>query len=483
MGLFEHFPYTNFHELNLSWLLRDLKALSGKMEDLEKYIHDLNIPEDVKEIMDQWLQDGTLEDIVQEAVEESLEQELVHPEKVQLHAFLTTSGRDTGTVYGDCVLITGSVNGIVDMGWDPSIPVLRQKIQELEITKLDFVVLSHYHNDHITDNFPAALGNLIGTGIDLSGCTFYLPHRGIDWSLFNGTEENWSARESAVKGAITANGLQWVEPYNLQEVQLTSGIKLRFSNIGDYTDYYSYELSQNNVPMGHTMYNCFSMVTELYVYDRVILFTGDITQVAQEKLAGLYNNIEVYKIEHHGLETYCPANWINSFSPQYVLLCNYSGLYIEQANDPANLLRPCLTAKLNQGATLVQSQYDTVLEVSYTGTDVLEGAGYAGGVVGRAVRQMLHYNDDLNDIIYPGAYCTYNAAMSVSIANVPYNWGAFRLEVEELAGANSVGRIQKLYPNSGTYIGYWFRLITASTVGEWRYIETSDFTALQPTTP
>lgn len=482
MGLFEHFPYTNFHELNIDWLLRELKKAGAQIEDLEKFIHDLDIPEDVKQIMDEWLEDGTIEDLIEEAVEEALDKELLHPDKVQLHTFLTTSGRTTGTVYGDCILVTGSVNGIIDFGYDPAIPALRHKIQDLEITKLDFVVISHYHNDHITDNFPAALGNLIGTGVDLSHCVFYLPHKGIDWSLFQGPEENWSARESAVKGAITGQGLTWVEPANLQEVELTTGIKMRFSNIGDYTDYYTYDLSQNNVPMGHTMYNCFSMVTELYVYDRVILFAGDITQVAQEKLAGLYDNVEVYKIEHHGLETYCPDNWLNSFSPKYVLLCNYSGLYLDDNNTPQYLLRPCLTAKLNQGATLLQSQYDAVVEVSYEGSKVLEGVGFQGGIIGRPVRQMLHYGDDLNDILYPGAYCTYNAAMSVTLDNVPYNWGAFRLEVEELAGANAYGRIQKVYPNSGTYIGYWFRLITESTVGDWRYIETSDFTALQPTT-
>lgn len=483
MGLFEHFPYTNFHELNLDWILRTLKKMDGRLDEMEKFIMTLNIPETVKDQMFEWLEDGTIEDIIQEAIDEAISKEYTHPDKVQVHAFLTTSGTTTGTVYGDCVLVTGSVNGVVDLGWDPSITALRQKMQDLDVKKLDFVIISHYHNDHITDNFPAALGNLIGSGVDLSDCVFYLPHRGIDWSLFNGPEENWAGREAAVKGAITGQGLTWYEPANLEEVQLTTGIKLRFSNIGDYTDYYDYELSQNNVPMGHTMYNCFSMVTELYVYDRVILFAGDITQVAQEKLAGLYNNVEIYKIEHHALETCCPANWLNSFSPQYVLLCNYSGLYIDSSGSmPQNLLRPCLTAKLNQGAVLVQSQYDTTLEVSYTGTDVIEGAGFKGGIITRPVRQMLHYGDNLNNIRYPGVYCTYNADMSLAISNVPYNWGAFNLEVDELSGPHAAGRIQKVYPNSATYTGYWFRIITESNISDWRYIETSDFTALQPTT-
>lgn len=35
MGVFEHFPYANFHEMNLDWLLRAMKELDKKDDDLE----------------------------------------------------------------------------------------------------------------------------------------------------------------------------------------------------------------------------------------------------------------------------------------------------------------------------------------------------------------------------------------------------------------------------------------------------------------
>lgn len=35
MGLFEHFPYTNFHDLNLDWIIKTLKELSIKEQDLD----------------------------------------------------------------------------------------------------------------------------------------------------------------------------------------------------------------------------------------------------------------------------------------------------------------------------------------------------------------------------------------------------------------------------------------------------------------
>lgn len=34
-GLFENFPYTNFHELNIGWLLKTVKQLADLYEDLD----------------------------------------------------------------------------------------------------------------------------------------------------------------------------------------------------------------------------------------------------------------------------------------------------------------------------------------------------------------------------------------------------------------------------------------------------------------
>ena len=36
MGLFEHFPYTNFHELNLDWIVNQIKSLSRRVRKLEE---------------------------------------------------------------------------------------------------------------------------------------------------------------------------------------------------------------------------------------------------------------------------------------------------------------------------------------------------------------------------------------------------------------------------------------------------------------
>lgn len=38
MGLFEHFPYTNFHELNLNWILQKIKEFKSEIDNIDNNI-------------------------------------------------------------------------------------------------------------------------------------------------------------------------------------------------------------------------------------------------------------------------------------------------------------------------------------------------------------------------------------------------------------------------------------------------------------
>ena len=43
MGLFEQFPYANFHELNLDWILKKIKELDEKVDSIEDRILKISI--------------------------------------------------------------------------------------------------------------------------------------------------------------------------------------------------------------------------------------------------------------------------------------------------------------------------------------------------------------------------------------------------------------------------------------------------------
>lgn len=50
MGVFEQFPYTNFHDLNLDWIVKKVKTMS---DTLESFI--LEVEQDIKDEVDSWL--------------------------------------------------------------------------------------------------------------------------------------------------------------------------------------------------------------------------------------------------------------------------------------------------------------------------------------------------------------------------------------------------------------------------------------------
>ncbi len=59
MGLYEHFPYTNYHELNLDWVIDEVKRCISKVDDI-----DGEIEAKVTAILTEWLHDGTIADLI-----------------------------------------------------------------------------------------------------------------------------------------------------------------------------------------------------------------------------------------------------------------------------------------------------------------------------------------------------------------------------------------------------------------------------------
>lgn len=67
MGLFEQFPYTNFHGLNLDWLLKKMEELAKEMGDLSTYVRsfiDTQIEPLIEAKLDEMVADGELDEIL-----------------------------------------------------------------------------------------------------------------------------------------------------------------------------------------------------------------------------------------------------------------------------------------------------------------------------------------------------------------------------------------------------------------------------------
>lgn len=71
MGVFNNFPYTNIHELNLDWILEKLKevlddnkSMSEQIDAMQYTIDNLPLEQEVRDQLTEWLNDGTLANII-----------------------------------------------------------------------------------------------------------------------------------------------------------------------------------------------------------------------------------------------------------------------------------------------------------------------------------------------------------------------------------------------------------------------------------
>lgn len=114
MGFFDRYPYTNWHNVNLDWVLERVKEWGEMVEandqafkDLEEanasfkvyvenYLQDLNIQEQIDDKLDRMLEDGTLtpylQPYVSTAVTEWLEEHITEPVGVVIDSSLTVAG-------------------------------------------------------------------------------------------------------------------------------------------------------------------------------------------------------------------------------------------------------------------------------------------------------------------------------------------------------------------------------------------------------
>lgn len=84
MGVFEHFPYANIHNLNLDWILEHIKEFKAVVDDMEEWkqqhqqeyeelkelydnIVSGNLPEAMDQALRQWVVDNS-DDIITELI-------------------------------------------------------------------------------------------------------------------------------------------------------------------------------------------------------------------------------------------------------------------------------------------------------------------------------------------------------------------------------------------------------------------------------
>jgi competence protein ComEC len=172
---------------------------------------------------------------------------------------------------------------LVDAGNNPDGKYISKYLRkELNLTKLDYLICTHAHEDHI--------GGIDIIIEDLDIGTFYMPDKGQDVKSFNDV-------------------INWAGKKNLAIVSPAIGTKFK---VGDAV---CEVMTQNN---SSEELNETSIVIELTYKNKKILLTGDMEPANEQSRS--WNDIDVLKVAHHGSKYTTTDTFLAQVKPEYAII-------------------------------------------------------------------------------------------------------------------------------------------------------------------
>jgi len=201
---------------------------------------------------------------------------------------------------GDCILIeSGGENMLIDCGESSESDEVTAYLQNQNISKIDYLVGTHPHSDHmggmsaVVDNFE--IGN------------FYMPY-------------------------LPDDDIPTTKYFEKLLLSLENkNLKIKNLNVGDKIQLGSAEIlvvAPNHAEYSNT--NNYSIGIILEHGDNGFIFTGDAEKLAEEEMIdnGLLRDIDVYKAGHHGSSTSSSEKFLDVIKPEYaVIMCGEGNSY------------------------------------------------------------------------------------------------------------------------------------------------------------
>ncbi len=201
---------------------------------------------------------------------------------------------------GDCILISSKgTNVLVDCGESSESDKVIKYLSDLNIDKLDYVVGTHPHSDHMGGMSEIVKAFDIGE--------FIIPHL---------------ADDDFPTTVYFNKFLDAVEDKNVKLTEAELGRKLV---IGDAVGTI---IAPNSENYGNT--NNYSVGILLENGKNSFIFTGDAEEKAEKEILSSYglSHVDVYKAGHHGSDTSSSEEFLEAISPDYaVISCGTGNSY------------------------------------------------------------------------------------------------------------------------------------------------------------
>ena len=317
-----------------------INAYNELQDYVDNYFKNLDIQTEINNKLDEMASDGTLNEIINNEIFGELNSKIdgldlkiddlkvsfedVKNEvnklndEIQIHFI---GGTNKATPLGNCMMIQGfNKNILIDFGQQNNCESLISFLNLKQIKTIDYVIISHYHADHIGGETANGLLYLLNQTNFIDNATFYLPHNLLNWGNMVGDFAVVEQAENIIKEALTGKNIIYPSEGDLLQIQ---DMNIYFYNLsGNYFNtYYKSFLDYRGVNVGTTNYNNFSMNIKCVFGNNSFLSTGDSSYQAQLLNAEHYINATILQIPHHGLEREAPNIILSNIHPKLGVIC------------------------------------------------------------------------------------------------------------------------------------------------------------------
>lgn len=404
-------------------------------------------------------------DTFKSEINEQLDNKVEYTSESKVHFIKTNSAG------GDCILIESAKNILIDTGKVSNPQTLINYLYGYGINNIDYLIITHYHPDHVGGANAEGLIALCNSNINIG--KIVLPHQGINYSSFI-QSDSYKVGEviSAINNKVLAccNSLSIPIHYPVDEeiIQLNKDSYIKFLNLKDsnFNKYYNHTVNAFLEEENATNYNNFSMVVEYHSGNNDFLFASDIEELAQESIYQQLNKADVLKFEHHSLNYNCNEKYFDKIQPKIAVV-----MPLQPVENLGYMKNQHYNELVNNGVPIYSTENGSVvIKSDYTGVKEISGANCINRLELYNLAQGIALQDgtDLDDIREVGIYNSVGASRTDTMINVPFTGAGFKLIVEKTGLYNCLKQTC-IINNTQTSISYT-RQTHEQVWGDWRRI-------------